>query len=123
GQGEDRGMKVWNPLNTVADLAASIAGRLMRPKAVKPWGPMGWNTWAALHSISDYERCAAGASPAVKHVYVRAAANDERMPLGEVEVRAQGAFGRRLSEEDLAAVRRALVAHKPISVALRVISW
>lgn len=112
-----------NPLNVVADLAATVAGRLMRPKTAKPWEPTGWNPWRTLRSIDDYRNCALGASPAVAYVRVRAAANDPKMPEGEVEIRVQGRLGRKASPETIEAVRREVVRCMPVGVALRVISW
>lgn len=92
-------------------------------RAAAPWEPPSENPWACLRTVGDYERCARGASPAVRHVHVRAAANDAQMQEGAVEVRVQGAWRRRLPREDIARVREAIVAHKPVEVALRVISW
>lgn len=96
---------------------------LGRRRPTGKWSPKGWNGWTGLHTIEDYRECAYGASPAVKFVKVRAIANDPRMPPGEVEVRVQGLFHMRVQPTVLAEVRDAIVLHKPINVALRVISW
>lgn len=100
-------------------------GRMMRWRraAPEPWKPTGWNPWAALHTICDYEECARGASPEVRHVHVRGAANDPKMREGVVEVRVQGAWRRRLPREVVEKVRAEIVARKPINITLSVISW
>lgn len=73
----------------------------------------------ALRTIEDYERCAREASPAVRHVRVRGAANDPRMPAGVVEVRVKGRFWRPLPEHERRRVHRAIVARNQVMVELR----
>lgn len=79
---------------------------------VGAWSP-------ALHTIADYERCVYNADPAVKHVRIRGAQNDPRMPAGVVEVRVKGRFWRPLPEQVRRRVHRALALRNPWGVELR----
>jgi hypothetical protein len=88
--------------------------------AAGKWAPHGWNPWRSLWTVEEYEQCALGAHAAVRHVRVRAAANDERMPAGEVEVRVRGRWRRRLPDDVVRAVRSELAMHNPVGVALTV---
>jgi hypothetical protein len=77
----------------------------------------------ALHTVEDYERAARAATPAVRAVTVRAAANDPKMKAGVVELRPRGRgigpFRRRLSKRDEQRVRAAVAERNPIGVELR----
>lgn len=98
----------------------SAALRAMQRHSLAPWSAPAENPWQSLLTLADYEACARGASPEVRHVWVRARANDPEMPAGVVEIRVRGRWRRRLSPGELGRVREALVAHNPIGVELRV---
>jgi hypothetical protein len=115
---------LWGPpgVSRAEAIAAGLRymqARYGRTEAGK-WAPHGWNPWRALNTVADYEECALGAHAAVRHVRVRAAANDERMPAGEVEVRVRGRWRRRLPDDVVRVVHRELAMHNPVGVALTV---
>lgn len=112
----------WDPATLLDARANAIAAArvyVQRRYGTPPWEPRGWNPWAALNTVEDYEACARGASPAVRHVRVLCAANG-KAPAGEVEVRVRGPWRRRLKQAELLRVHRAVVEHSPVGVRLRV---
>lgn len=110
----------FEPRVRSAEESLRLGLRAFRAHGSAPWTAPKENPWRGLVSLADYEGCARGASPEVRHVWVRARVNDPKMPLGVVEVRVRGAWRRRLSPRELGRVREALVANNPINVELRV---